>query len=321
MLKGEDPALVDEALVVDAERRDLLGKADTLRNQRKTLSDSIGEVIKGGAAPNGPEVSRLREQSNWIGAEISGLDARLALVTDRLDELLLRIPNPPDPGIPEGGEEASLIVRSWGEPLPPHLEPQRDEQEAWVRKPHWEIAEALGMIDLAAGAKITGSGFAVYKGAGAALQRALIDFFLDLHTREHGMTEIWPPVVVNEASARGTGQIPDKEDQMYVVTRDDLYLVPTAEVPVTNIHRDEIIEADAAAHPLRGLLALLPARGRRGRRADARHPARPPVRQGGDGGLREAGRFGRHPGVDDGARGDLSAASWPALPRQAHGHR
>jgi seryl-tRNA synthetase len=245
VLKGEDPALVDEALVVDAERRDLLGKADALRNQRKSLSDAIGEVIKGGAAPSGPEVARLREQSNWIGAEISGLDARLALVSGRLDELLLRIPNPPDPGIPEGGEEASLIVRSWGEPLPPHLEPQRDDQEAWVRKPHWEIAEALGMIDLAAGAKITGSGFAVYKGAGAALQRALIDFFLDLHTREHGMTEIWPPVVVNEASARGTGQIPDKEDQMYVVTRDDLYLVPTAEVPVTNIHRDEIIEADA----------------------------------------------------------------------------
>ena len=245
VLKGEDPALVDEALVVDAERRDLLGKADALRNQRKTLSDSIGEVIRSGAAPGGPEVTRLREQSNWIGAEISGLDTRLTTVTSRLDELLLRIPNPPDPGVPEGGEEASLIVRTWGEPLPPHLEPQHDDQEAWVRRPHWEIAEALGIIDLAAGAKITGSGFAVYKGAGAALQRALIDFFLEMHTREHGMTEIWPPVVVNEASARGTGQIPDKEDQMYVVTRDDLYLVPTAEVPVTNIHRDEIIEADA----------------------------------------------------------------------------
>ncbi len=245
VLKGEDPALVDEALVVDAERRDLLGKADALRNQRKTLSDSIGEVIRNGAVPDGPEVTRLREQSNWIGAEISGLDGRLATVSSRLDELLLRIPNPPDPGIPEGGEEASLIVRTWGEPLPPHLEPQRDDQPAWVRRPHWEIAEELGIFDLAAGAKIAGSGFPVYKGAGSALQRALIDFFLDLHTREHGMTEIWPPAVVNEASARGTGQIPDKEDQMYVVTRDDLYLVPTAEVPVTNIHRDEIIEADA----------------------------------------------------------------------------
>jgi seryl-tRNA synthetase len=114
----------------------------------------------------------------------------------------------------------------------------------WERKPHWEIAEALGIIDLERGAKITGSGFPVYRGAGAALQRALIDFFLDVHTRENGFTEIWPPAVVNAASARGTGQIPDKEDQMYVVTRDDLYLVPTAEVPVTNLHRDEIFEVD-----------------------------------------------------------------------------
>jgi seryl-tRNA synthetase len=243
ILKGEDPAVVDEALVLDAERRDLMGKADALRNQRKIISDAIGEAIKAGSAQNGPEVSRLRGQSTWIGAEISGLDARLADVTARLEDLLLRIPNPPDPGIPEGGPEASLIVRSWGEPLP-HLEPQDGDLEAWVRRPHWEVGEALGMLDLAAGAKITGSGFPVYKGAGSALQRALIDLFLDLHTREHGMTEVWPPAVVNEASARGTGQIPDKEDQMYVVTRDDLYLVPTAEVPVTNIHRDEILEAD-----------------------------------------------------------------------------
>jgi seryl-tRNA synthetase len=243
ILKGEDPAVVDEALVLDAERRDLMGKADALRNQRKIISDAIGEAIKAGSAQNGPEVSRLRGQSTWIGAEISGLDARLADVTARLEDLLLRIPNPPDPGIPEGGPEASLIVRSWGEPLP-HLEPQDGDLEAWVRRPHWEVGEALGMLDLAAGAKITGSGFPVYKGAGSALQRALIDLFLDLHTREHGMIEVWPPAVVNEASARGTGQIPDKEDQMYVVTRDDLYLVPTAEVPVTNIHRDEILEAD-----------------------------------------------------------------------------
>jgi seryl-tRNA synthetase len=146
--------------------------------------------------------------------------------------------------VPVGGEEASVIVRTWGEPVTPHEEPQTPEQEAWVRKPHWDVAEGLGLIDLPAGAKITGSGWPLYKGAGSKLQRTLIDFFLDLHTTENGMTEVWPPVVVNEDSARGTGQIPDKEDQMYVVTRDDLYLAPTAEVPVTNIHRDEIIEAE-----------------------------------------------------------------------------
>ena len=242
--KGEDPALVDQALVVDEGRRELLGKADSLRNQKRQLSESIGIAIKGGEEPNGPRVSQLKEQANWIGAEISGLDAQLAEIASRLDDLLLRIPNPPDPGVPEGGEEASQIVRTWGEPVTLHEEPQSGEQDTWVRKPHWEIAEALGMFDLAAGAKITGSGWPLYKGAGSRLQRALIDFFLDLHSDEHGMTEVWPPVVVNEESARGTGQIPDKEDQMYVVTRDELYMVPTAEVPVTNIHRDEIIEAE-----------------------------------------------------------------------------
>ena len=242
--KGEDPALVDQALVVDTQRRELLGKADSMRAQKKQISESIDIAIKGGAEPNGARVSQLREQSNWIGAEISGMDAQLAEVTAKLEDLLLRIPNPPDPDVPVGGEEASVIVRSWGEPVTPHEEPQSADQEAWVRKPHWEVAESLGMIDLPAGAKISGSGWPLYKGAGSKLQRTLIDFFLDLHTTENGMTEVWPPVVVNEESARGTGQIPDKEDMMYVVTRDDLYLVPTAEVPVTNIHRDEIIEAE-----------------------------------------------------------------------------
>jgi seryl-tRNA synthetase len=241
--KGEDPSLVDEALAVDEQRRQILGKADSLRAERKRISESVGTSIRAGADPAGQEVAALRERSNRLGAEIEGLETRLREVEAALEDLLLRIPNPPDPGIPVGGEEASLVVRTWGEIVPREV-PSVDGGPGWTRRPHWEVAEALGMLDLAAGAKITGSGFPLYKGAGAALQRALIDFFLDLHTREHGMTEIWPPVVVNADSARGTGQIPDKEDQMYVVTRDDLYLTPTAEVPVTNIHRDEIIEAD-----------------------------------------------------------------------------
>ena len=168
---------------------------------------------------------------------IDALDADLAEVEAALEELLLRIPNPADPGVPIGGEEASLIVRTWGEPAAHAF------ADGAERLPHWEVGEALGMLALEAGAKITGSGFPVYRGAGAALQRALIDFMVGVHTREHGMIEIWPPALVNAASARGTGQIPDKEDLMYVVTRDELYLVPTAEVPVTNIHRDEIIES------------------------------------------------------------------------------
>ncbi|MBX3030971.1 MAG: serine--tRNA ligase [Chloroflexi bacterium] len=236
--KGEDPTRVDAALAADARRREVLGEADRLRAERKVLSEQTGAAIKGGAKPDSPEVADLRARSTALGTRISELDTVVTEVESELEELLLQIPNPPDADVPVGDEKASIIVRAWGEPRP-HI----GEGGIAVR-PHWEVADELGLFDLAAGAKVTGSGFPIYKGAGAALQRALIDLFLELHTREHGFTEVWPPAVVNTASARGTGQIPDKEDLMYVVGRDDLYLVPTAEVPVTNIHRDEIIEAD-----------------------------------------------------------------------------
>ncbi|HEY7525010.1 MAG TPA: serine--tRNA ligase [Candidatus Limnocylindrales bacterium] len=232
--KGEDPATVDRAATLDSEeRRRLLSRADGLRAERNEASKRIGELIKGGAKPDGPEVAELKAASTRAGQEIERLDAQLREVEEELEDLLLRIPNPADPDVPVGGEEANRTVRTWGEPLP------RGD-----RRPHWELAEALGIIDNARGAKVAGSGFPVYRGAGSALQRALITWFLDVHTREHGFTEVWPPAVVNTDSARGTGQIPDKEDQMYVVTRDELYLVPTAEVPVTNLHRDEILERD-----------------------------------------------------------------------------
>ncbi len=248
--KGEDPALVDRALELDAERRRLLAESEMLKAERNAASKRIGEAIKDGAAPAGPEVADLRAASTAAGERIRALDAELAETQATLDDLLLRIPNPPDPDIPVGGEEANITLRTWGEPLP-REQPLAGEVGAdappggatWTRRPHWEIGQALDILDIARGAKIAGSGFPVYKGAGSALQRGLINWFLDVHTRENGMTEIWPPAVVNTDSARGTGQIPDKEDQMYVVTRDELYLVPTAEVPVTNLHRDEILEA------------------------------------------------------------------------------
>ncbi|HET7678139.1 MAG TPA: serine--tRNA ligase [Candidatus Limnocylindrales bacterium] len=235
--KGEDPAVVDEALRLEAERRRILGESDALKAERNDASRRIGGAIRGGADPKGPEVAELRARSTEIGARVDLLDTELASVEAALEEALLRIPNPADPDVPVGGEEACVIVRGWGEPVP-HQRPDGSEV-----RPHWEVGEALGMLDLPAGAKVTGSGWPMYRGPGAALQRALIDFFVGLHVREHGMTEVWPPALVNTASARGTGQIPDKEEQMYVVTRDELYLVPTAEVPVTNIHRDEIIDA------------------------------------------------------------------------------
>jgi seryl-tRNA synthetase len=248
--KGEDPAVVDRALELDRRRRELLGQTESLKAERNAASKRIGEAIKGGASPDGPEVAALKAESVAAGDRITALDAELAEVESAVEDALLRIPNPADPDVPVGGEEANVTVRTWGEILA-HEAPLDGEVGAdaaagattWTRKPHWDIGEALGILDNTRGAKISGSGFPVYKGAGSALQRALISWFLDVHTRENGFTEVWPPAVVNTASATGTGQIPDKEDQMYVVTRDDLYLVPTAEVPVTNLHRDEILEA------------------------------------------------------------------------------
>jgi seryl-tRNA synthetase len=249
--KGEDPTLVDRALELDARRRQLLGESEALKAERNAASKRIGEAIKGGARPDDPEVAELKAASVAAGERITALDAELAEIEVALDDQLLRIPNPADPDVPVGGEDANVTVRTWGEILPRHgsvdgkvgADAPATSPATWERKPHWELGEALGILDNARGAKIAGSGFPVYKGAGSALQRGLISWFLDVHTRENGFTEIWPPAVVNTASATGTGQIPDKEDQMYVVTRDELYLVPTAEVPVTNLHRDEILEA------------------------------------------------------------------------------
>ncbi len=248
--KGEDPSLVDAALAVDGRRRALLSEGDGLKAERNAASKRIGEAVRAGADPLGPEVASLRAASVAAGARIEEIDAELSGLEAELEELLLRIPNPADSDVPIGDADANVTVRTWGELLPREA-PLAGEVGAdatpgaavWIRRPHWEVGEDLGILDLERGAKISGSGFPVYRAAGAALERALISFFLDVHTRENGFTEIWPPVVVNAASARGTGQIPDKEDQMYVVTRDELYLVPTAEVPVTNLHRDEILEA------------------------------------------------------------------------------
>jgi seryl-tRNA synthetase len=233
--KGEDAVIVDRAIDVDRRHRDALRKVEGRRAALNTFSKEIAALVRVGADPNGPEVKEQRLNAASVGGEISDLQLDVARLEVELEDLLLRIPNPADPDVPIGGEEANVTVRMWGDQL-------ASQEDGWSRKPHWELAEQLDIIDNARGAKVTGSGFPVYKGAGSRLQRALINWFLDVHVTENGFTEVWPPAVVNSDSARGTGQIPDKEDQMYVVTRDDLYLVPTAEVPVTNLHRDEILE-------------------------------------------------------------------------------
>ena len=205
--KGEDPALVDRALELDAERRRLLGESETLKAERNAASKQIGEAIKAGAAPDGPGGRRAcKAASVAAGERIAGARrASWPRSEAALDDLLLRIPNPPDLDIPVGGEEANVTIRTWGEQSWPTRSRSRARSAptppagatTWTRKPHWELGEALDILDNARGAKIAGSGFPVYKGAGSALQRGLINWFLDVHTRENGFTEVWPPAVVN----------------------------------------------------------------------------------------------------------------------------
>ncbi len=216
--KGEDPSIVDAALAADVRRRELLAEGDRLKAERNTASKAIGAAIRAGSDPNAPETAALKARSTGAGERIGAIDLELATVEATVEDLLLRIPNPADLDVPVGGEEANVTIREWGEQLP-RIQPLSGEVGAdaapgdpgWERRPHWDVAAALGIFDLERGAKIAGSGFPVYRGLGAALQRALISWFLDVHTRENGFTEIWPPAVVNAASARGTGQIPDKE--------------------------------------------------------------------------------------------------------------
>ena len=250
--KGEDPALVDRALELDARRRRLLGESEALKAERNAASKRIGEAIKGGAAPDGPEVAELKaDVDRRPGERIKALDAELAEVEAALDDLLLRIPNPADPDVPVGGEEANVTIRTWGELLPttqpvdgrgrrrrPGRRRDLDPQAALgarrgARHPRQRARREDRRLGLPG---LQGRGLRRSSGPDQLVPRrphprARLHRGLAAGRRQHG------------DSARGTGQIPDKEDQMYVVTRDELYLVPTAEVPVTNLHRDEILEA------------------------------------------------------------------------------
>ena len=225
-LKGEDESSVDGALAADEQRRAMLQKVETLKSRRNTVSAEVARMKS-----KGEDASSLIAEMRSVAEEIRTLDAALAGVEEKLRAALLLIPNMPHASVPPGRTPAdNRPVAAWGE------EPASD----FVLKPHWELMGKLGIIDFARGTKITGAGFPVYVGRGAQLERALINFFLD-EARGRGYTEMGPPLMVNVASVTGTGQLPDKEDQMYVVPRDELFLVPTAEVPVTNFFRDEIL--------------------------------------------------------------------------------
>jgi len=227
--KGEPTDAVDRLLEADARRRALEAEVNELRAQRNTGSKEIGEMMRDGRRD---EAEAHKERMTALAPRIDALTDELTALAEAIERDLLLVPNLPHPSVPDGaGEEDNAFVRAWGEPAAEGSAP-----------PHWEIGERLALFDLDRGAKIAGSGFIVYTGPGARLQRALIGLMLEIAER-HGYTEIWSPLLVNAASARGTGQLPDKEAQMYVMERDDLYLIPTSEVPVTNLYRDEILPA------------------------------------------------------------------------------
>ena len=213
----------------DRERRAALGRGNELRALRNRVSREIGEAKRrGGDAA--AEIARMRE----VGGEIAELDAEVAAADAWIARELAVIPNLPGPGVPAGGEESNVIVRSRGTAPAFPFEP----------RPHWELGKSLGILDLEAGARVSGSGFFVLKGRGAALQRGLIDWMIDLHATDHGYEELRVPYLVREEAMAGTGQLPKFAEESYVTRRDGLWLIPTAEVPVTNVHRGEILRGD-----------------------------------------------------------------------------
>jgi seryl-tRNA synthetase len=252
---------VDRLVELDEERRGSIGEVDSLKARRNTVSQEVGERKRRGELAD-DVIAEMRDVSD----RIRQLDGRIREIEEEIDSILLRIPNVPDVGVPDGGEENNRVVRSWGEPVSFEFQP----------RPHWELGAELGLIDLPAGAKVAGSGFPLFRGWGARLQRGLINWMLDLHRSEHGYTEIAPPFLVNQPAMQGTGQYPKfvEEGDAYEVAEDGLYLIPTAEVPVTNVHREELLdgarlpisyvayspcfrrEAGAAGKDTRGLLRV-----------------------------------------------------------------
>jgi len=231
-LDAKVDAAVDRILALDQRRRELLVRTEALKAQRNAQSDQVAQRKKAGE-----DASALLAELKASGDEVKQLDVLVREVDAELEGTLLEVPNILQADVPDGDATQNRIVRSWGQP----------RRFDFTPKPHWELGAALGILDLPAGAAVAGSGFPVFKGAGAKLLRALSSFMLDLHTSRHGYTEVSVPYVVNRASMQGTGQLPKFADELYAVTADELFLIPTAEVPVTNLHRDHIL--DAAALP------------------------------------------------------------------------
>ncbi len=224
---------VDRVLELDQRRRELLTRTEALKAERNAASDEVARRKK-----NKEPADELLTQLKASGDMVKALDAEVRAVDAALEAEALILPNFLLDTVPDGDATDNQLVRQWGNP------PQFD----FTPRPHWDLGTALGILDLPAGALITGSGFPVFRGAGSRLVRALANFMLDLHTRDHGYEEVSVPYVVNRTTMQGTGQLPKFAEDLYGTAADDLFLIPTAEVPVTNLHRDEII--DGARLPL-----------------------------------------------------------------------
>jgi seryl-tRNA synthetase len=218
---------VEEVASLDEERRRILVEVEELKAERNRGSKEVAE-----AKAKGVDVTHLKERMKSIGAKIKELDEKLSKIERKLEEHLLRIPNWPHSSVPIGPDETyNVEIRRWGEPKEFEFPP----------KAHWEIGESLGILDFQRGVMLAESRFTVLVGLGAKLERALINFMLDLHTKEHGFKEIEPPFLVNSETMQGTGQLPKFADDLYSCAGEDLWLIPTAEVPLTNMHRGEIL--------------------------------------------------------------------------------
>lgn len=228
--KKKAEANLDELLALDERRRAKLTEVEQLKARRNSVSEEVGRRKKAGQ-----EAADIIAEMRQVSDQIKALDEELKGMDTEIDEILYRIPNLPHESVPVGEDErANVEVRRWGEPRQFDFQP----------KPHWDVGTDLGILDFDRAGKVTGARFTVYRGLGARLERALISFMLDLHTREHGYTEILPPFMVNSDSAFGTGQLPKFKDDMFLVANNGYFLIPTAEVPVTNLHRDEIIPGE-----------------------------------------------------------------------------
>jgi seryl-tRNA synthetase len=222
---------VEQALGLDAERREILAGVEVLKAERNEVSRRIGDLKR-----TGDPTDELVASMQAVAEQIRTLDRQVSAVEESLREVLLGIPNLPDPRVPQGGEGEFEVLREWGDPI--HF------GNEVVPVPHWDLGESLGALDIERGARLAGSGFPLLVGQGARLSRGLIQFMLDLHTVEHGYTEVAPPFLVNRNALIGTGQLPKFEDDLYRTVPDDLFLVPTAEVPLTNMHAGEVLSEE-----------------------------------------------------------------------------